>query len=192
MKIFKSMTIIATVVGSLTWANELKVDVNSSSLRWFASKVTGKHDGAVKVKNGSLKVVKGVLQSGKVVLDMTTITVRDIENPEYNAKLVGHLNSPDFFEVDKFKSAVLLIESVKQVKGEDHTISGKLMIKGYTHPVNFPAKIKTDGESLTAQAKIEIDRTLWKIQYGSASFFKSLGDKAIHNEVQFEVDLTAK
>lgn len=192
MKIFKSILTTAVVLGSLAWASELKVDANSSSLKWFASKVTGKHDGAVKVKSGSLKVEKGALQSGKVVIDMTTISVRDIESPEYNAKLVGHLNSPDFFEVDKFKSAVLVIESVKQVKGEEYTVTGKLMIKGYTHPVTFPATIKTDGKTLTATAKIEIDRTQWNIKYGSASFFKSIGDKAIHNEIQFEINLTAK
>lgn len=32
---------------------------------------------------------------------------------------------------------------------------------------------------------MNIDRTKWDVKYGSASFFESLGDKAIKNEIEF-------
>lgn len=192
MKTFNKIATIALLVSSISWAGELKVDAGKSSLKWFASKITGKHDGAVKIKSGTLKTEGEKLVSGKVIIDMSTITVRDIESAEYNAKLVGHLNSADFFDTKQFKSSVLVIEKVELVKGDQYTVSGQLMIKGYTNPVTFPATIKMSKDGLTAKAMLEIDRTKWEIKYGSANFFKGLGDKAIHNEIKFEVDLAAK
>ena len=39
-----------------------------------------------------------------------------------------------------------------------------------------------------AKAKLTIDRTLYNIKYGSASFFDNLKDRAISNEFDIEVD----
>jgi hypothetical protein len=40
----------------------------------------------------------------------------------------------------------------------------------------------------------EVDRTLYDVKYGSASFFDSLGDKAINNlfELNFELKIKIK
>lgn len=192
MKTITKLTAFALIVSGLTWGSSLKVDTEKSSLKWFASKVTGAHDGAVQLKSGDLKVEGNKLVGGKIIIDMNTISVRDIEDPKYNAKLKGHLESPDFFEVEKFKSAVLDIVKVEPLKDGQHQITAKLMIKGYINEVTFPAKIKMVGKQMSAQAEITIDRTLWKIKYGSASFFKGLGDKAINNEIKFQVDLITK
>ena len=42
-----------------------------------------------------------------------------------------------------------------------------------------------------AGAKFSIDRTKYDIRYGSDSFFDNLGDKAIKNEINFEVSLVS-
>jgi hypothetical protein len=38
-----------------------------------------------------------------------------------------------------------------------------------------------------ATAKITIDRTKWDIKYGSDKFFEDLADKAIKDEIEFDV-----
>lgn len=192
MKTITKITALALIVSGLTWGSSLKVDTEKSSLKWFATKVTGAHDGAVQLKSGELDLKENKLVGGKIIIDMNTISVRDIEDPKYNAKLKGHLESPDFFEVEKFKSAVLDIIKVEPLKDGQFQITAKLMIKGYINEVTFPAQVKWVGKQLNAQAEITIDRTLWKIKYGSANFFKGLGDKAIHDEIKFKVDLTTK
>jgi hypothetical protein len=42
---------------------------------------------------------------------------------------------------------------------------------------------------LRAVGKIVIDRTLWEIRYNSSSFFKDIGDKAIDNMIEFDLDI---
>ena len=42
----------------------------------------------------------------------------------------------------------------------------------------------------TATTQFKVDRTLYNIKYGSASFFDNLKDKAIDNE--FDLDVTLK
>jgi hypothetical protein len=42
---------------------------------------------------------------------------------------------------------------------------------------------------LSAKADFVIDRTKWDIKYGSGSFFKEMGDKAIKDEIIFSLDL---
>ena len=44
------------------------------------------------------------------IIDMSTITNTDLEDAEYNAKLVNHLKSDDFFGVEKFPTAKLEIK----------------------------------------------------------------------------------
>ena len=44
---------------------------------------------------------------------------------------------------------------------------------------------------LTAKAAFKVDRTKYGIKYGSGSFFENLGDKAISNDFEVEVDIAA-
>jgi polyisoprenoid-binding protein YceI len=93
--------------------------------------------------------------------------------------------------VEKFPQANLIISSVTPKGGDNYDIVGKLTIKGTTSEVKFPAVVKAEKGKLTAQAKISVDRTKYNIKYGSKSFFDNLGDKAIDNEFQLDVNLVA-
>ena len=166
----------------------LKIDTKKSSLKWFASKVTGKHDGTINLAAGSLNTDGKKVTGGGFDIDMTSITVRDIEDPSTNGKLVGHLKSPDFFSADAFKTAKFQIEKVSQKSGNDYDVSGKMTIKGITQDITFPATIITTGKSVSATGKITLDRTKWDIKYGSGKFFENIGDKAISDD--FVIDFT--
>lgn len=169
-----------------------KVDPKASVVKWFASKVTGKHDGQVKLASGNLNFDGKKITGGTFDIDMTSITVSDIADKEMNGKLVGHLKSDDFFGVENHKTARFEISKVDLVKGNEYNISGKMTIKGHTEEISFPATVVSSPKGVTANAKITLDRTLWNIRYGSGKFFENIGDKAIHDDFRIELSLVAK
>jgi len=64
-------------------------------------------------------------------------------------------------------------------------VTADLTIKGITVPVTFDLALG-DG---TARTSFKINRTKYDIKYGSGSFFDNLGDKAIDDEFELNVNL---
>ena len=180
-----------------TGSTQLTVDTAATKINWHGSKVTGAHEGVVGVKSGSLKLSGNELVGGEVVVDMTSLKSTDMTDAKKAEKLDGHLKSDDFFQVGKYPTAVLKITKVTPVKGitagsPTHILAGDLTILDKTNKVEFPATLTAGTDRFTGTAELKLDRTKWDIKYGSASFFKSLGDKAIHNEFTLKVSLAAK
>ncbi|MDP6908396.1 MAG: YceI family protein [Flavobacteriales bacterium] len=191
----KSISIISSimafmVVVAFTPVSEsdgfYRIDTQASSVEWSGSKITGKtHTGNVSLLNGGLQLTDGVISNGKFAIDMNTITCTDIEDPKWNKKLVGHLKNEDFFAVDKFGTASIVIKSADA----EGNVTADLTIKGITNEFTFPATVTTENGSLTATATIEVDRSKFDVRYGSDSFFDDLGDKAINNIIKFNVSI---
>jgi polyisoprenoid-binding protein YceI len=170
-----------------------EIDTKESKVIWTAGKITGaKHTGYILIANGTIEVKGKSISSANLNIDLNTIVNTDIENEEYNKKLVGHLKSDDFFSVEKHPLANFEITSVKKANGSEYRVVGNLSIKGITNEISFPAKINISGGKVTAYGTASIDRTKWDIKYGSASFFKGLGDKTINNEFEIKFELSAK
>jgi polyisoprenoid-binding protein YceI len=167
------------------------VNKQESSLNWVGKKVTGQHTGTIDISSGELTAEGKLIKSGSFEIDVTSLKVTDVTNPEGNAKLVGHLKNDDFFGVDKYPKAKFVISSVKPLKDDEYTVAGKLTIKDVTNDVEFPALVKTEGKKLVATAKIIVDRTKYGIKFRSTNFFENLGDKAIYNDFELNVKLTA-
>lgn len=175
-------------------AETLKVDVAASTASWVGIKKIGdKHLGQVKLKDGTVDFKAGKLSGGSFTFDMTSITNDDLkEKPDYQAKLVGHLKSEDFFNVEKHPEAKFQITSVKEKDGQPWVI-GKLTLKGKAETIEFPAKVEMKDGVATGTAKIEVDRTKWGLTYGSGNFFKELvADKIINDKFEINLALTAK
>ena len=173
---------------------KVAVDTKSSKMEWIAEKVTGKHWGTVNIKSGEFELEGDQLTGGTFDIDMTTITVVDIEDKETNAKLKGHLMSDDFFSVENHNTAQFVITKVKAKEGKNgnnYEITGDLTIKGITKPITFPARISMKDNQLKAYASLDVDRTKWDVRYGSGSFFDDLGDRTIYDEFNIKLDLTA-
>ena len=78
--------------------HEFKADANSSIVNWKGFKPTGNHYGTVELKSGSFTVKDKKITAGTFDIDMNSIKDLDMDaDNEYNAKLVGHLKSDDFF-----------------------------------------------------------------------------------------------
>lgn len=177
-------------------AEVTEIDLDRSTVAWEGTKVTGKHDGTIGLKSGELYLVDNQLVGGNIVIDMQQITVLDLEDPETNARLQGHLESDDFFSVATFPEATF--EMAQLVKHEDvsegepnYTIKGNLTIKDITHAVSFPAHVEVHDEMLTARADFDLDRTQWDVRFGSGRFFEDLGDNMIHDNFNLRLDIMA-
>ena len=104
-----------------------------------------KHLG-INTVNGSLGTV-----TGKVNIDDKDITKSSVDvsiDPAaiYTgvAKRDGHLKSPDFFDVEKFK-AVTFKSTKFEKNGDKLKITGDLTIKGTTKPVTLEATLSAEG-----------------------------------------------
>ncbi len=182
----------AAQMGTTTYT----VDTSASEVMWLAKKVTGQHNGTVQIESGMLGVENGKLQSGQFTMNMKSIYVQDLEgNAENQGKLTGHLNSPDFFNTDSFPTATFVITEAKMKDGAgaaNYDITGNLTIKGITKSITFPAMVEMQGEMATATADFNIDRREWNIRYGSKTFFPSIGDKAIYDDFNIKLKLSAR
>lgn len=190
MKMIAAMLIALSTTFAM--AQSYKIDSSASSIKWVGKKVTGQHTGTLAVKDGTLTFTGDVITAGEVNVDMNTLAVTDIPaSDENNGKLVGHLKSPDFFNVAKYPDAKLVITgSTKTATGLK--IKGNLTFIGKTNPIEFDAKVVKTDASVNTKSTVTIDRTKWELKYGSGSFFKGLGDKAINNDFEITVDITAK
>lgn len=183
--ILAGIIIIATVG---LYAQEMKVDTKQSTLKWHGEKVTGEHWGNINLKDGMLVWNNDKLTKGEFTIDMTSITNTDIEDAEYNAKLVGHLKSEDFFGVEKFPTAKLEIKSSSKFQNNKATVKAHLTIKETTLPIEFEAQ--KDGNWFLAE--IVVDRSKYNVRYGSGSFFDNLGDKTIYDDFTMTVKIATK
>lgn len=168
------------------------IDSSASTVKWEGRKITGKHDGIVSISTGKVELDGDKITGGRFEIDMSSIRVDDIKDPKDNAKLTNHLKSDDFFNVTHFPKAVFEITRAEQSSTDlrSYNLTGNLTILGVSHPVSFPARIEISGSTARATAKVDVDRTLWNIRYGSGKFFESLGDKLIYDHFTVEVALS--
>jgi polyisoprenoid-binding protein YceI len=184
-------TLLALATFSFTYKVEYKVDNQKSKLKWIGRKVTGEHSGSINLADGVLVTDGKKVTGGTFTIDMNTIANEDLKDDGYKQKLIGHLKSEDFFATDKFPTAQLVINKVTPLTKDQYKIKGALTIKGITNDIEFPANITTTKSEIKAKAKILVDRTKYGIKYGSGSFFDNLGDKAISNDFEMNVELVA-
>ena len=194
MKMLKTLFFSLAFVGLSTAAYSKDFTVNSkkSKVSWYGSKIVGgSHNGTIGIKAGKLNVAKGTLKSGSIDIDMTSIVNLDISSEKFNKKLVGHLESNDFFGVKKHPVAKFTTTKVQPLKDGLHRVWGKMTIKGKTKDVDFLAKVDTAGKNVTARGEIKLDRTDFDVKYGSGKFFDDLGDKMISDEIKLNFELVA-
>jgi polyisoprenoid-binding protein YceI len=169
----------------------VKINPSASKVEWLGKKVTGQHNGTVAIKDGQLKITDGMLTGGNITIDMTTIKNLDLQG-ETAAKLEGHLKSDDFFGVEKFPVATLIITESKSTGQGNFDVKANLTIKGITQPVNFKVNLSPKKNQYVAFADITIDRSKYDVRYGSTSFFDGLGDKAIYDNFDLSVSIVAE
>lgn len=181
----------AEVVGE-----NLTVDTQASSISWTGFKPGGSHNGTISIKEGSLVTGANDSIAGSFIIDMNSIVNEDLTDAATNAKLVGHLKSADFFDVETYPTSEFVITSVTPVDNANdsitHIISGNLKMKDAEKNISFGAKVSQDGSKYTAKSvPFTIDRSQWNIKYGSKSFFDDLKDNFINDDIQLQITIVA-
>ena len=196
MKKIFGLTVLLCAIVALTASKSKKeerfaVDVNKSSIVWKAAKVTGEHEGTLKLSSGFLLLNDNSLKAGSFNIDMRSISVTDLKG-ESQKNLLNHLKSDSFFAVAANPVSTFEITKVNPVADNQVSVTGNLTIKGITNSISFPAIVKRQKNTVAAIANnIKIDRTKFDIKYRSKSFFGDLGDKAIDDEFELSVNLVA-
>lgn len=166
------------------------VDSQHSMVIWKGFKPGGEHYGVIGISGGTLSVEDGNLIGGSFKFDMNSITDTDMPaDDEDNAKLVNHLKSSAFFDVEKYPTATFEITEVTEIDGEI-SISGNLTIKETTKNITIPAAMISDKGSITLKSDVfTIDRTDFDVRYGSKKFFDNLKDKFINDEFELSFEV---
>lgn len=185
--IFLLLAFFGIFAGAVNGQVKLIADSDKSTLNWLGEKVTGQHTGTIKLQSGSLTMTENKIVSGEFLIDMTTL-----KETEGNTRLEGHLKSEDFFSVEKFPTAKLVLKSSDSFDKGSSVVKGELTIKGITNPIEFKAAMQKKDDGNWFFANITIDRTKYNIKYGSGSFFENLGDKTIYDEFKVKVALLVK
>jgi polyisoprenoid-binding protein YceI len=165
-----------------------KLDTAASKIEWVGTKVTGYHTGNVPLKSGEIFVKNGEVTGGKFVLNLANMQVSGPKSVDAasNKKLLGHLKSADFFDVEKNPEGGFELTGLRPYQGSDvkdstderqeqiskyrvtdptHIVSGNLTLKGITKNVEFPARITVSDDNAEAIAKFNINRKDWGIVY---------------------------
>ena len=178
-------------------AAEYAVDAAASVVNWKGGKTFDDikkpeegHYGVVKLKDGSVKVNNGVLESGKFTADFATFESKDLDaDTESKGKLDGHLKSPDFLDVAKFPTATFEITGVKALQGGDYNteVSGNLDFRGVPKNVTFKANVTVDANGVSIKSEeFAINRKDFGITFTGA------GGSVVKDEVLLQVHVTAK
>lgn len=175
------------------------IDTTASTINWKGSKPTGEHIGTIQIKEGFFTANAEEIESGTVVIDMTSVEVLDEDLPEERKTMLEqHLmgtvegKETDFFNVEKFPEAVFEVTGFREVAGET-ILSGNLTLKEETKNIEFQVDLEVNGETLTLKSEpFIIDRTLWGVNYGSKSVFSDLGDNWISDEMQLQFEVKAE
>jgi polyisoprenoid-binding protein YceI len=174
------------------------VSPDDSTIEWIGRNLNSTHRGTVRIAHGSIEVRDSQLVDGRLEIDMRSIRNADIDDAELRGVLEAHLKSDDFFDVERFPSAALVIQSAAPVAGAtpgtpNYRIFGQLTVKGITHPLEFPAIVSLgDDGAFTAVAQLEIDRTRWNVVYGSGRFFRWLGKHLVNDAITLLVKIVAR
>jgi polyisoprenoid-binding protein YceI len=150
----------ATVIPSGTWS----IDPSWSSLEFEVRKL-----GLVTVK-GRIPGFSGTAHGGddaslEGTVDATSITTFDADRD-------GHIQSPDFFDTQRYPELSFVSTSVT-TRGDELVVEGDLTIKGVTKPVELrgelsgPANDPWGNERIGLELAGTVDRTAFGLEWNA-------------------------
>ena len=190
----KPLTSESNEISTTKDGNIYTLDTLNSRIEWKGFKVVKSdntsHFGTIHFESGDVTVKDGKLESGKFVADMGTLTSVDLkDDSEQLGKLVGHLMSGDFFEVEKYPTASYEITKVAENTSGDYNtlLDGNLTIKGITKPMQFNANVAVkEGEVSIATEPKDIKREDFGVK-----FQMPVANGVIKDEVNLQIFVKA-
>ncbi len=170
-------------------------NVNSKSqISWNASHLGGAQPrfGNIAVKSASILINDGQLTNASIAIDMTSFTVESFPKGDENiAKLTGHLQSPDFFNVTNYPTASFELSKLVQTTG-DYTslVTGNLTIMAITKSISFKANVSVSENEIKLKSEnFAIDRRDWNLTYNTEGTAGVPVDYIIANDIGFTINM---
>lgn len=165
----------------------LSLDLAGSTLHWKGEMLgLYSHDGNVKIASGSVGMKDGKINGGTFTIDMAAIEPLDNgydEADHSKANLIGHLSSPDFFDIANHPTATFTITGATA-----NTVTGNLTLKGKTNPETIEnVTITPDVTGAKISGKMKIDRKKYDV-----NFDMPVKDKVLSNDISFDINLVVK
>lgn len=185
-----ALTVLSISLNYAQTSEKLDINKSKSEIKWTGEYAFyyGGHDGIINFKDGHFIKTNGAITGGEFMIDMTSIQSKDMDNEDARKDLDNHLKNEDFFDVDKFPIAKLVITKTKYHDNVHLKIFADLTIKDVTLPINFEARVIYETKQL--KTRFKIDRTLWNINYKSKEIAGKLKDGLISDAIGFEVKLS--
>lgn len=214
-KIFLSLAVVGIVMSSCT-DNGRKVEANEaqaievvkseatieltsvghrSHVDWRASHLGGAAPrfGKISLKSATVLVNNGEMTNATFVMDMAAFTVDNFgDDKKSQAELTGHLQSQDFFEIEKFPTTTFDLARINPTKtdGFNSEITGNLTIKGVTKSITFKANVSVTAEKVSIVSEdFAVDRTDWGLLYNVEGTEDVPADYLIANDIGFTIDV---
>src|SRR5215203_3589403 len=174
----------ATVTAAApTKGESLAVTPENSKVLFTGSKVTGKHEGGFKQFSGSIDLVDNKPEESSVKIDIEASSVfTDTDG------LTKHLQTGDFFEVEKFPKASFTSTKItpEASKGaNEYTVTGDLELRGVRKSVSFAATLAFSRTDVAVNSEFAINRKDFGIVYAGKA------DDLIRDDVVIKLDLKA-
>jgi polyisoprenoid-binding protein YceI len=165
-----------TFLASTMFAEEKKVTLSgdNTKITWVGTKPGGKHEGGFKTLTGTATVDGDKLTGVEVTIETDSLYADD-------AKLTGHLKSPDFFSVKANPKATFKTTKVDTTDGVK--LTGDLTINGKTKSVSFPVNATVKDGALKITGETSIDKRDFGMTYGGGK---------IDDQVAIKVAVEAK
>ena len=137
----------------------------NSKVEFTASKVTGSHNGSFQKFSGEIDY------SGQPEKSVVKVTIETNSVNTDTPDLTKHLQTPDFFDVQKFPQATFVSTEIKPggEKGASHTVTGNLTLHGVTKAITFPATITVAPGGVNVESSFAINRKDFGINYAGAA-----------------------
>lgn len=166
-------------------SQKLTVSLESSEVNWKGEMLgIYSHSGTVDLQSASLELKGSEVVSGTFVIDLGSITPTDDNYNEERPKenLVGHLSSPDFFDVANFPTATFVIN-----ESDGQTVTGELTIRGVTHTEVFESvMVSQEGDDYNISGKLVFDRKKYDV-----SFDMTIPDMVLSNDIEIQISMDA-
>lgn len=172
------------------------VDVGESRIEWAGRNPHTRHIGTVDIAGGEIDITDGAA-AGKVEIDMNTLRNINLEGDELQPVLEAHLHSDDFFFTKLFPKAVFSVDAIKRIEpgwssALNYHVIGELTLRGVSVELEFDAVISCSDEgTVIMEAHFDIDRTRWRVIYGSTRFFEHLGMHMVFDLISFQIRIIA-
>ena len=175
-----------------------RLDAAQSVIRWTGRNLFNHHSGTLKPASGEIVLQDGRLVSASFTVDMNSMACEDLADPAYNAMLIAHLHSADFFDVTHHPTAAFTASRVEKINActdgtPNYLLHGTFTLRGITRPLVFPVLIAPSdaGRRLTAQGQFELDRTEFGSHYGSGKLFRFLGRHLVNDHIHLHIKIHA-